>query len=95
MTARTERRAGTTEYASNDFVSPRAFAAFLVRLGNKSLRDLLGAEGARRIRQGHVTLCDVVIGAIRLGLNPLDLFDAVDVAQCKSDKLDHRHIEGL
>jgi len=61
------------------FASPAAFAGLLQHLGPEGLKRTIGSTGARRVRRGRVTFCDVVLGALQMGRNPVELLRSWDV----------------
>ena len=62
-----------------DFSNPQALSRSLMRMRNDSLTEVVGRAGAWRVRHGKVSLCDLVVGALRCGRNPVSLFDSGDV----------------
>lgn len=59
------------------FASPAAFAGLLRGMGVDALSRIVGHAGAWRVRHGKVSLCDLVVGSLRCGKDPLALFKDV------------------
>ena len=72
-----DARARAGDLPDRCFASPAAFASCLRGLGASALSRILGDAGARRVRHGKVSLCDLVVGSLRCGRDPLALFDDV------------------
>lgn len=60
-----------------DFSNPQALSRSLMETGDDSLTEIVGQAGARRVRRGKVSLCDLVIASFRCGRNPVVLFQDV------------------
>lgn len=61
------------------FASPAAFAGLLQRLDPQALKRTVGSAGARRVSHGRITFCDVVMGALQMGRNPVELLRSWDI----------------
>lgn len=61
------------------FASLDAFAGLLQHLDPEALKRTIGSVGARRVHRGRVTFCDVVLGALQMGRNPVELLRSWDV----------------
>jgi hypothetical protein len=59
------------------FGSAEALAVSLRELADDKLAGIVGKAGTRRIRHGKVALCDLLVGALRCGKDPVALFDDV------------------
>ena len=60
-----------------DFSNPQALSRSLMKMKNDALAEIVGRAGARRVQRGKVSLCDLVIGSLRCGGDPVALFQDV------------------
>lgn len=61
------------------FASPEELSAALLSFSTYVLKFAVGSEAAERYRHGQETVCDLIVGAIRMGTCPIRLFDSLDI----------------
>ena len=81
MSTRENLDAATDSYDVPErcFASPAAFVGLLQHLDPEALKRTIGSVGARRVHRGRVTFCDVVMGALQMGRNPVELLRSWDI----------------
>ena len=77
----TANRARLPQPTNRNFVSPEELSAALLRLSPTTLDCVLGPAAAMRFRRRRETVRDLIVGAIRMGVSPIALFDSLDVPQ--------------
>lgn len=75
----TANLARLSDPADRNCVSPEALSVALLRLSPTALDCALGHAAATRFRHRRETVCDLIVGAVVMGISPIALFDSLDI----------------
>lgn len=62
------------------FASPEDLSRALLDMSPEALDTALGHAAAMRFRHRHETVCDLIVGALCMGVSPMRLFDSLDIS---------------